>query len=70
MIFKYVQCSHLEIFAAFLCVFELTLQMSEPLADLVQDVVQLAVLGVVSVELGLVLLPLLGRDDGGVGPET
>ena len=31
---------------------------------------QLAVLGIVSVELGLVLLPLLGRDDGGVGPET
>lgn len=47
---------------------ELGLQVGEPLADLVQHVVVLAVLGVLLVELRLVLDPLLLGHDGRVSP--
>ena len=60
--------THLESFAAFLMLFELALEVGKPLADLVQLVVQLAVRGVVLVELGLVSDPLLLAHDGRVSP--
>ena len=47
---------------------ELGLQVGKSLADLVQHVVVLAVLGVLLVELRLVLDPLLLGHDGRVSP--
>ena len=49
-------------------IFELTLEMSKPLAVLVQHIVQLAVLDEVLVEVRLVPHPLLVVHDARVSP--
>ena len=53
-----------------LCLLEPALQVCELLADLVQHLVEGAVLGIVLVKLGLVAHTLLHGDNGGVGTET
>ena len=60
--------SHLEFLTALRCMFELAFEMREPLADLVQHVVKLHVLGIILVELCLVLVSLFCGRDGSVGP--
>ena len=60
--------SHLEFLTALRCMFELAFEMREPLADLVQYVVELHVLGIVLVELRLVLVSLFCGQDWSVGP--
>ena len=47
---------------------QLVLQMREPFADLVQDIVQLAIVGVGLVEVCFVSLPLVQSDYAGVSP--
>ena len=53
-----------------LCLLEPALQVCELLADLVQHLVEGAVLGIILVKLGLVAHALLHGDNGGVGTET